>query len=77
MACSMPVTAPAWTQRLVKFSAACAAPSPIAASPIGSSRDLSPLAMALSMRSLVSSGITISVATATQAAASMIASCAR
>ncbi len=77
MACSMPVTAPAWTQRLVKFSAAWAAPSPIAASPIGSSSDLLPLPMALSMRDLVSSGIAISAATAAQAVVSMKTSCHR
>ena len=44
----MPVTALAWTQRRVKFSAACAIPSPVAARPMSSSRLRSPVVSALS-----------------------------
>ena len=71
MACSMPVTALAWTQRRVKFSAACAMPSPVAARPMGTSRLRSPVLIALSIRALVSSGITSAVATEAHAAASI------
>ncbi len=71
MACSMPVTALAWTQRRVKFSAACAMPSPVAARPMGSSSLRSPVWIALSIRALVSSGITRAVATEAHAATSI------
>jgi len=72
MACSMPVTALACTQRRVKFNAACAMPSPIAATPMGSSRLRSPSGpTARSISALVSSGITRAVPTEAHATASM------
>jgi len=67
----MPVTALACTQRRMKFSTACAMPSPVAARPMGSSRLRSPVLSALSIRTLVSSGITRAVATEAHAAASI------
>ena len=56
----------------MKFNAACAMPSPIAATPMGSSRLRSPSGpTARSISALVSSGITISAVIALNADASM------
>jgi len=67
----MPVTALACTQRRVKFNAACVTPSPVAASPMGSTKLRSPVASPLSISALISSGITRAVPTEAHAAASM------
>ena len=73
----MPVTALAWTHRRIMFSAASAVPSTTAAMPSGTSSARSSCAIGPSMTALVSSGITISVATAPKASASIAASCQR
>ena len=77
MAWSSPVTALACTQRRRKLSTACSTPRPTAAAPIGSSRSRRPWLIAPSIIDLVSSGMAISLSTATIAAASMNASCQR
>ena len=74
---SMPVTALACTHRLIRFSAAWAVPSPIAASPSGSSSRRSECAIGPSITALVSSGITISEPTDPIASVSIRASCQR
>ena len=77
MVCSIPVTALACTQRRRQFSTAWAAPRPMAAAPIGSSSPRWPWLIAPSIIDLVSSGMVISVPTATSAAANMNTSCHR
>ena len=77
MARSMPVTALACTHRLMRFSAAWAVPSAIAASPSGSSSCRSACAIGPSITALISSGIVISAAIEPSAAASISTSCQR
>ena len=71
MVFSIAATASAWIHRRIRFSAAITTPRPIAARASGISSLLSPCPIARSTTDMVSSGMTISAATAPSAAASM------